>query len=168
MDKITLIDNFLTNDECNIFINILNSIEKTNPFTDADGVKNHKYKNKDFATFLYNRLNKLKPNFENVRGIYDTLLLSCYNPGFGFRLHLDNSQYITKTLYGKYRLLIYLNNVEGGETVFYPDKVTQEEISIKPQIGRAVIFEMDNLFHKSNICKSSKYIIASDILSTWN
>lgn len=81
-----------------------------------------------------------------------------YQTGQKFNMHKDGRQTVNgnQTLF---TMLVYLNaEYCGGETVF-----RQDQLVIKPEVGKAVIFD-HHLWHKGSILETGiKYVLRTDI-----
>ena len=94
----------------------------------------------EFTTDFWNKYgDKLKQNFNDVSfsGLYPYVTITnSNNPVFK---HIDS-----KFKNEKFKILIYLNNVHNGGTVFY----TEKSISIMNKENRLVLFDI-NIPHES-------------------
>lgn len=160
-DKIYQINNFLTDNECDEYITYMNEQEKNRETTRY--TKEGKYfdaindkENDNIYKILGNYkelLNKLDINYEKSKS---NLAVSRYPEGSFFEKHYDLPRKKSNKT-NTYKLLVYLNdNFKGGETIYYyNDKI----IKVKPQKGKALIFNLDLYHEGSKIEKGEKYII---------
>ena len=159
------LDNFLTDEECDTYIESINNTTNNVPFTDHGHFTNNKWTDELLAQKLYNRLvtygindNILRPNKLMMSGKYDV--------GDCFCLHTDTGLYYNKQANEETRwtLLIYLNDdFVGGETIFYDDE-WNETNTIIPVRRKALLFDID-IWHKANeIISGSKYWIGCEII----
>lgn len=154
------LDEFLSKDECNDFIEKINNNKTIVPFTNSGLFKNNKWRDLELATSFYNRI-KLD---ENIIRPNDVIMSGMYNVGDSFSLHTDTGLYYSSTEETRWTLLIYLNDdYTGGETVFYNDDWTHKKTVI-PKTGKAILFDID-LWHKGNVLLSgTKYWIGCEII----
>lgn len=166
---IHLLDNFLTNKECDTYINLICERIKNKdrqPFTiDANSI-NEKYKDLELATLFVDRLKQYNVvEFENVIP-NDLIMWAKYTPGGHFGLHTDTGLFYDKILNMKtrYTLLIYLNDdYGGGETVFFNENFIPIQ-TIQPRRGSCLVFDID-LWHKGNeVLDSEKYWIGCELI----
>jgi hypothetical protein len=89
-----------------------------------------------------------------------------YASGQGFGIHTDTGILDpSRKEESSYVVLIYLNDdYEGGETVFY-DSHYKESARIKPEKGKAVIFDIDVLHSGEKVITGEKYWIGCDLLT---
>ena len=156
------IDNFLNQEECQKYIKIAEESEYKNRCTDEIGVFSESIKNFQDAEEIFKKVPKHIKEIMKDQPIrlHDTVILTKTPKGKSFRNHIDTPQFISENTKerSKYRLLVYLNNCEGGTTKFLSN-------SIEPKIGRAVIFEIDNNPHSAETVLSDyKYTLTSDIV----
>jgi prolyl 4-hydroxylase len=171
------IDDFLSKEECEYFVNQIESNNQPSQVSENYGA--------NITSFRTSSTSNLNPNDEKVNGLKnriatylkldvnkgESLQGQRYKPGQYFKPHNDffhGSSYETECLYSGNRthtFMIYLNDVEeGGETAFINlnKKVT-------PKSGKAVIWaNMENskandlfLHEGCEVKKGAKYIITS-------
>lgn len=90
-----------------------------------------------------------------------------YQKEKSFGIHTDTGLYYNIELNQKSRwtLLIYLNdNFDGGETVFYDTNTWNKVCEIKPEIGKALLFDIDLWHSGSPIVDGEKYWIGCEII----
>ncbi len=127
-----IIDNFLDDDDLkkmNEFINLNKEIPKiTN--------------NKEIPNYIIDKY-KYKLNDLNIIKVYDKLTISTIKTG-DVGPHYDE-QFEDET----HKVLLYLNSVENGGTVFY---INNKEELIENKCNRLVVFDI-RLLHKSQVFK---------------
>lgn len=159
-------DNFLSNDECDKFIELINKNEPTARFHLEKSKVSDRFIDCQQTQKFYKRLLEIDPNFPEHYGPGKFVLTAMYPPNTKFGLHTDTGIYYNKqdNLQGKYTLLIYLNDdYNGGETKFYPNG--SSPVIIQPKKGRCLVFNMVDLFHEGLTVKNGvKYWIGCQIL----
>ncbi len=157
--------NFLTNEECQKYINEINNKKNKICFTNTGKFENDKYIDRELSNYFYQKIKSII-NVETYRA-NDLIMTGKYSPDNEFGIHTDTGLYYNKNKNEKsrYTLLIYLNdNFENGETVFYDDYLKEKEI-ITPEKGMALVFDID-LWHKANkIINGNKYWIGCEIIA---
>ena len=136
---------FLSHEECSILIDYIKYKHINSSNNLVSGVL------PNMASYYTDRLISCsyKPVCEDVR-------YSCYYCGTVDK-HQD-----WKIPNKIYVLLIYLNDVVGGETLFYDEDGTVTH-SIKPKPGKAVVFD-GAIYHSANeILSHPKYILTCDL-----
>ena len=86
-----------------------------------------------------------------------------YAPGESIGVHMDGSKRQgSKRSFAT--LLLYLNDVEGGETLFVKDTSIEPAVlhSVKPVHGRALILRQDVL-HMSRPTRQTKCLLRNDL-----
>jgi prolyl 4-hydroxylase len=150
------IKNFLSEEECQKYLSLVFTPprEATN-FTDSGLFKNMKWVDQELADLFYKKLaNYIDPTELAIRA-NKLIMTGNYESGQQFSLHTDTGLFYDKKNREKSRwtLLIYLNdNFEGGNTLFYDDNWNLTE-EIKPEKGKALLFDID-LWHRGDILKS--------------
>jgi hypothetical protein len=161
MDILTF-SNFIENP--NDFIDLIKNVKDFSNFTDSGKFTNKKWNDQQLADTFFNKLKKLTGDPRYLKP--NKLIMSgTYTPGDSFGLHTDTGLYynIQENTKSKWTLLIYLNdNFEGGETIFYSE--TGEKVIIKPEKGKALLFDID-LWHKGNeLISGTKHWIGCEII----
>jgi hypothetical protein len=174
--QIHKIPNFLTYDECQEYINIINKEEQK--------WKSQKYPNQQNNTKRYQKpimgtglrektWEKLQPYKLLFDGMTQENVLSHYYEGQYVILHKD-MPFHKPPLHSTHTMIIYLNNCKGGETIYYPEATEYQRknvkypftsvpnykgpiISVKPEEGMAVIFDL-KLLHKSAPALTDKWL----------
>lgn len=155
----------LTNDECEKFINEIDTKQGKIAFTNSGIFENDKYTDKHLADFLFSRIYNQDSSLQNCRA-HDLIITGKYNVGNSFGLHVDTGIYYNRkeNERSRYTLLIYLNqDFEGGDTEFYDEQFNKIKTVI-PETGKALLFDID-LWHKGNeILLGNKYWIGCEII----
>ena len=179
--KIFIIDNFITENECNHLINIGKSDLMNSVVSDNSGgfiSKGRTSKTSWIDLDKDNITNEISKNISDLVNIpienSEKFQLVYYNINNEYKQHYDSWDHngSEKTLrcikYGGPRILtalLYLNNVEEGGTTYF----TKLDIDIKPEKGRLLIFE--NVYKNSinkhllsehtgkQVIKGEKYIV---------
>lgn len=177
-DNVFICDNFLSDDECANYINMINNLSTDQILNFTSDVNDYTNKQPynavikcpNIAADLISRYQRYDNiNMLSVRGINPYITFAKYNHGHKFDLHTDTGviDHERKLMTG-YVLLIYLNdNFSSGETIFYNDMFRQIA-TVKPKTGRAVIFHINTLHKGAPVdCAQdghSKYWIGADIM----
>lgn len=166
---IRVYDNFLSNDECDSYIDLINNNKQIYPFTIAGHFSSNKFFDEPLSKHFFSKLkskavnDKIDDDFVAPNSI---IMTGKYNPGGNFGLHTDTGLFYDKSRQtkSKYTLLIYLNdNFQGGETTFFTNDF-QEECTIIPKKGSCLIFDMIK-WHKGNeVLNGVKYWIGCEII----
>lgn len=176
---IYVFDDFLNKKECLEYINMIDDSilnEKQICFSDNSGSINHKYIDLELATKFYDRLvessfsnEKLGKNIKKIKRPNNLIMWARYDPETDFGLHTDTGLFYDsiKREKSRWTLLIYLNNdFNGGSTVFYDDNF-KEILTVEPQAGTCVLFDID-LWHKgTKVLDSRKYWIGCEIIGDY-
>jgi prolyl 4-hydroxylase len=167
INKVFTFDNFLTESECNTFIYEINNKKNKVCFTNSGVFENDKYIDNELAQYFFYKIKKLT-DLPILRA-NDLIMTGKYIPGNSFNLHTDTGLYYNRKDKEKsrYTLLIYLNdNYTGGETEFYTDEF-KKVLTITPQKGKALLFDID-LWHKGNtVIEGNKYWIGCEIIGNF-
>lgn len=169
-NKIFTIPNFLSDEECKFYMNNIKNKQKTVNFTSVSNFKNDKYINENLSEYFYNKivdtfdkeiidkLKIIKPN--------NLIMTGMYEPDQQFGLHTDTGLYYNKSekIKSRFTLLIYLNDdYEKGETSFYDDNFNHL-LDVKPEKGKALIFDID-MWHKgNNVVGNNKLWIGCELI----
>ena len=122
------------------------------------------------AADLWGRIAEILPVVDGCRpcGVDSNLRFYRYVPGQKFNRHKDGS--VTNELgeVSKLSYLIYLNECDGGETVFrdYTEvdgKRQKKEIRIVPSVGSALLFRHERWHEGSPVLSGRKYVIRTDV-----
>ena len=154
------IDDFMTQEECDHYIEGIESKENVRKFTTTGIFKNDRYKDSILANHLFSKLNvdlDIRP--------HSLIITGKYVPGQRFGLHTDAGDYYDHETgeRSKYTMIVYLNEPVGGELQFY-DNVGNKMHLIAPKMGKCVIFDID-LFHEAlPVLERNKYWIGMELI----
>jgi hypothetical protein len=170
-DGIYTIDNFLNDDEIELYNNmVINPPKEATDFTDTGLFTNCKWHNKYIADLFFDKLEKYIVKSDLAIRANNLIMAGSYKPGEEFSLHTDTGLFfdIINKQKSKWTLLIYLNDdFEGGETTFYDYSWNITEV-IKPVKGKALLFDMD-LWHRGNaVLSGNKRWIGCEIIGIMN
>lgn len=159
---------FLSVDECATFQQLIKTVNATN-FTDSGAFTNKKWVDQALATLLYERLQEVDPSSRYLCA-NKLIMAGMYVPGNSFGLHTDTGLYYNRVNRTKSRwtLLIYLNDgFEGGETVFYDTETMRETHRIVPEVGKALLFDIDLWHSGAPLLSGEKHWIGCEIIGTF-
>ena len=174
MDFLYSIDNVLTLEECQLYMNYFNDPEKVEHINDKH-IKYYRvqFQDKELAAKLYEKISYYIPKKikKLSMGMNSFIRLSKYEPGQFFGIHKDginfdgdgkqNMSYAT--------LNIFLNdNFEGGETIFYENDKKTITLNCKPKTGRASFFYSQQFHEGSKLVKGYKYLLRTDLMINHN
>ncbi len=97
-------------------------------------------------------------------GVGDGFRIYRYVPGQYFKPHRDGDVEAAGTT-GLVTVLIYLNDVDGGETIVMPDGYSQRDswITIAPRQGDVLLFSHD-LWHEGRpVATGQKFVLRTDL-----
>jgi len=159
------LDRFLTNKECDKFIELIDNLRNQKPFTNVGNFSNSISTDMDLANKFYVKLSQYNIS-DNILRPNDVITAGKYLPGNSFGLHTDTGLFydpINKEE-TRWTLLIYLNDdYVGGSTEFYLNNLSDKKI-IKPEKAKAILFDID-LWHKGNeVISGTKYWIGCEII----
>jgi hypothetical protein len=161
------IPKFLSEEECLKYKELVfNAPEGATNFTDSGIFKNLKWIDSELSTEFYTKLQKyIEPSSLALRA-NNLIMTGNYDPNEQFSLHTDTGLFYDRVGKEKSRwtLLIYLNDdYEGGHTLFYDDNWNQTQ-DIKPEKGKALLFDID-LWHRGDMLLSgTKQWIGCEII----
>jgi hypothetical protein len=145
MDKIKILDNFISPEDCALAINFYNELKESNSLYSTEDGRFLKL-NPDYETSNY-LLDKYIPKINEV---YETnfyireVLLSYYLPSSSLKPHIDSAKESLKDSLG---VLFYFNdNFEGGELYF-----TKFDFSYKPKAGSVIVFPCNSSEYKHGV-----------------
>lgn len=140
--------NFLTVAECVACARMVEERQAAN-FTDSGRFTNKKWTDAALASEFFERLDG------RVAGALraNTLIMGAlFHPGDAFGIHTDTGLFYDRATGEKSRwtVLIYLNDdFEGGDTVFYDGDTWAETRRVRPEAGKALVFDID-LWHSGS------------------
>ena len=155
----------MTADECLEFQTLVRNKIAVN-FTDSGKFTNKKWADSTLAYKFYERLLELDPQPRYLKP-GDLIKSGLYLSTDNFGLHTDTGQHydrVTKTK-SRWTLIIYLNTVDsGGETIFYSPDTWKEVLRVKPEAGKALLFDIDLWHRAAPITAGEKLWIGCEII----
>lgn len=142
---------FLTPDECLEFQTLIKEKNARN-FTDSGKFTNKMWSDEDLPAMFFQRLQEVDPDHRYLRP-NNLIMAGIYGPHDAFGLHTDTGLFYNREekTCSRWTLLIYLNDVaSGGETVFYDTDTWAEVQRIKPEAGKALLFDID-IWHRGDV-----------------
>ena len=174
MDFLYSIDNVLTSDECQKYMDLFNDPKKVELIND----KHRKYyrvqfQDKELANHLYEMVKSYIPKkIKNISvGMNSFIRLSKYEPGQFFGIHKDgiNFDQENKKNMSYATLNIFLNDdFEGGETLFYQNDKKTITMRCKPKSGRGSFFYSQQFHEGAKLIKGYKYLLRTDLMINHN
>lgn len=147
------IPNFLTEDEITTYRQIvLNPPAGATDFTNSGKFQNKKWIDPVIADSFYEKLKQYIEPSELALRANNLVMTGHYEAGQQFSLHTDTGLFYSRPTgeRSRWTLLIYLNDdYEGGHTLFYDDNWSPSQ-NIKPEKGKALLFDID-LWHRGDI-----------------
>ncbi len=170
--EIFLIENFLTNEECDHYINLT----KDKVFEEAKinmmgrqvmskGIRNNDRLmvfDNELAENLFQKavgfLPRIHENYQ-VSGFNEMFRIYKYSTGQRFKMHRDGSYLRNANEKSFYTFLIYLNDdFEGGETEF------EGLFTVAPKKGSALVFHHPLRHEGKTLISGLKYVLRTDIM----
>ncbi len=178
-DKVFVLHNFLTSDECVALIRRSEGLPYeigTVGGVVAEGIRNNErllVDDKSLADTLFCRAAPWLPQMAESRrlvGFNERWRFYRYRPGQTFQPHRDGS-YMSLETHEKSEVtfLIYLNDdMTGGETRFFADMEQVARrcpyLTVKPTIGAALVF-FHSVWHEGAIVqRGEKYVLRTDVM----
>ena len=165
--SIICIPNFFNAQECTHYIKMLKDKQAPN-FTDSGQFTNKKWIDLDLAKSFYSRLGGERGcGIDNALYPNKYIMAGHYIPGNSFSIHTDTGLFYDSQLNHKsqWTLLVYLNeNFHGGETIFYDTNTWDITHTIKPETGKALIFDIDLWHSGAPVENGEKYWIGCEII----
>ena len=144
--------NFLSREECTKYITMIQEKQADN-FTESGDFTNKKWVDHELASKFRDRTREFTGDNKPLGLAANNLIMAgIYHPGNSFAIHTDTGLYFNKANNTKtqYTMLIYLNDeFEGGDTIFYDTDTWTITQVIKPETGKALIFDID-LWHSGS------------------
>lgn len=186
-----VIDDVFTKEECQEMIDMTEKIGYTEALVGYDQVRVVESRNNwrcmvddpKLADVIFQRIKSFLPKTwlsNTLDSLNERLRFLKYNPGEYFKPHNDgNYVNYSKTKISYITIHLYLNDVEeGGETTFTTEKPDYNHnyyknknlvkpiktLSVKPKIGRILIFEQHLLHEGSELKKGLKYTMRTDVM----
>ena len=167
-----LVEDFLTSEECDHYINFGNSQEFEEAKINIQGsqVMNKGVRNNDRLLFFDQDLAdklwvRVQSFMSKKMGIYTALNLNemfriyRYTEGQRFKMHRDGSYQRNNKECSFFSFIIYLNdNFKGGETEF------RKLETIVPKKGTALIFQHPYRHEGKEIISGVKYVLRTDVM----
>lgn len=157
--------NFLTPEECAAFSRLVTEKEAPN-FTDSGLFTNKKWQDPALATALFDRL---EGRVEGALRANTVVMGAIFHPRDSFSIHTDTGLYYDRARGEKSRwtMLIYLNDdFEGGDTVFYDTDTWAITRRVRPEAGKALVFDIDLWHSGSPILAGVKRWIGCELIGT--
>ncbi|MBT2621454.1 MULTISPECIES: prolyl hydroxylase family protein [Chryseobacterium] len=172
--QIFLIEDFLTNQECESYI----KMAEDQAFEEAKvningqqlmskGIRNNDRLmlfSKDLANNLFERAFEFLPENHDGNEICDfneMFRVYKYSPGQRFKMHRDGSYVRDENEKSFYTFLMYLNDdFEGGETEF------ENLFTIAPKKGMALVFYHPLRHEGKTLISGAKYVLRTDVMYT--
>lgn len=162
---------FLTKEECASYARLVEETKAPN-FTDTGVFTNKKWQDAELANALYERLNqRFKGCVPGVLRANTLVMGAIFNSGNSFPIHTDTGLYYNSETGEKSRwtMLIYLNDdFEGGETMFYDTDTWAVTHRVKPETGKALVFDIDLWHSGSPIHAGIKRWIGCELIGKMN
>ncbi|WP_233565319.1 2OG-Fe(II) oxygenase [Aquimarina sp. AD10] len=170
--EIFMVKNFLSKQMCDHFIVKGERVSFKEAKVNIDGkqvmfkgIRNNKrilFEDIDLAQKIWLQIQPhVKQVFDGYKaiGINEMFRIYKYENGERFKMHRDGKYERNTKERSFYSFLIYLNeDFEGGETYF------EEGITIKPQIGDALLFHHPLRHEGKPIISGIKYVLRTDIM----
>lgn len=165
-NKIYIIKNYLTDDECDNYISNINNLKTSDDrkFSSSCEFYNSCFKDYDIAAIFLKRLSILPIHLE-ISNVNPYIAYAYYKTNEVFGLHTDTGTIDhVKNLCTGFVLLIYLNDgFSGGQTLFYDDKFNHL-VTVRPEKGMALIFDIDMLHEANKVDEGEKYWMGADLM----
>ncbi|WP_394749968.1 2OG-Fe(II) oxygenase [Spongiimicrobium salis] len=170
--EIFLVENFLSRQECNSFIEKGEQVSfeeaKVNIHgrqTILKGVRNNDrilFKDNLLSKSIWSKIAPFVPEkFGKYRaiGVNELFRIYRYAPGQRFKMHRDGSYERNEKECSFFSFLMYLNEgYEGGETYF------EEGITIIPKLGNALLFHHPLRHEGKTLISGVKYVLRTDVM----
>lgn len=171
-DQIFEVENFLTAEECDVFLKRFenNDFEEAKVNIDGEQTMFKSIRNNDRILFFDEGLAeelwyKIKAFLPSELGVYKAVGLNemfrvyKYSKGQRFKMHMDGAFERNENELSFYSFLIYLNDdFTGGETVF------RNIESVQPQKGNALVFRHKNRHEGKEVVSGIKYVLRTDVM----
>jgi prolyl 4-hydroxylase len=176
-DRIFLIHGFLTDEECEAYIEESESTGFDDaPITTATGMIMRKdirnntrvmVDDEPLAEALFEWAEPFLPNplgNWELFGLNERLRYYRYDPGQSFRPHFDGSFKRSEDERSLLTFMVYLNEgFTGGATRFYTDSGAFK-LEIVPRRGLALVFEHPQLHEGAPVESGRKYVLRTDVM----
>ena len=174
MEFVYQINDLLTNEECQKYINMFDKKENVEDIDDKHR-KYHRvqFDDKELADRLYQKVKPYLP--KKIKKISDGMnshiRLSMYDPKQFFGIHKDgiNFDKNNKQRMSYATLNIFLNdNFEGGATTFYEKDKSTVKFVCKPRMGSGSFFYSQQFHEGNKIISVNKYLLRTDLMINHN
>jgi len=153
--KIKIINNFITEDDCDYIVGILNGLDVFN-LLESRGpskVRIMRFKNKDLNEIVEEYAIKTKKEIENFFKIQNSIV-SDYGAfiskqGYSMDAHIDTINDYGLFDYLKYSSVLYLNEEFDGGDIYFPNV----NFSYSPKKGDLIIFPANDLEYMHGVSK---------------
>ena len=176
-DRIFVIHDFLTRDECQSFITrsekagyeVASITTAAGPVIDREVRDNARLIADDptLAETLWHRAEPCIPQTTGgwyVMGLNERLRFYRYDPGQKFALHYDGCFRRGDGEQSQLTFMVYLNEeFTGGETKFYQDDRTLR-VTVSPKRGMALVFAHFQLHEGAPVVDGRKYVLRTDVV----
>lgn len=174
MEFVHQIDNILTEEECQHYMDMFNNKELVEDIDDTHR-KYHRvqFRDQELADRLFEKVKGYLPKkIKKISdGLNDHIRLSMYDPGQFFGIHKDgiNFDRDNKQRMSYATLNIFLNNdFEGGETTFYEKDKRTKKFVCKPKAGRGAFFYSQQFHEGNKIISGNKFLLRTDFMINHN
>ena len=186
------IDDILTPDECQHYIDMFSNPDKVEHINDTHR-KYHRvqFNDDDLANYLYDKIKVYIPKkIKKISvGLNSHFRLSKYEEGQFFGIHKDgiNFAFANRECHRSHgrrhvggclanqqkmsyaTLNIFLNDdFEGGETIFYENDKRTVTMTCKPKVGRASFFYSQQYHEGAKLLSGNKYLMRTDLMINHN
>jgi predicted 2-oxoglutarate/Fe(II)-dependent dioxygenase YbiX len=168
------IDNLLSPEECEKYINYFSDSERVEHINDTHRKYNRvQFIDKELAEILYEKIkNYIPKKIKKISvGLNSYFRLSKYEPGQFFGIHKDgiNFDVENKQNMSYATLNIFLNDdFEGGSTIFYENDKKTTTLICKPLAGRGSFFYSQQFHEGEKISSGYKYLLRTDLMINHN
>ena len=174
MEFVYQIDNLLTEQECQKYINMFNEKKMVENIDDKHR-KYHRiqFDDQELANKLYEKIKLYLPKkIKKISdGMNEHIRLSMYDPGQFFGIHKDgiNFDKNNKQRMSYATLNIFLNdNFQGGQTTFYEKDKNTIKFVCKPKTGSGSFFYSQQFHEGNKIISGNKYLLRTDFMINHN
>jgi hypothetical protein len=152
METITLIKNFLSKEKCKRYIEFIEN-KRNETKLQYDKRYGESPVVPELSKELWDILQFVAPEVEKEKAFAcsEKIPIVAYEAGTSGTIKHTDKRWRSDE---RFVCILYLNDVEGGETVLY----LNEELSVKPEQGKLLIFPITAL-HRGMPTESKKYII---------
>jgi hypothetical protein len=161
--------NFLTQEECEKYIALIRNKQARN-FTDSGAFTNKIWPDQELANLFRDKTAMFNNGTPMGLAANDVIMAGMYKPGDSFGIHTDTGLFfdLANRKKTRYTLLIYLNDkFEGGNTIFYDTDTWTVTKTVKPERGKALIFDIDLWHSGSAVQTGCKMWIGCEIIDVF-